>query len=296
MNRRRFLSICAAAALVPDLGARGPAPRAEWRGLAMGSEARITLMGLDPARAQPVFARITREISRLEGLFSLHRDSALTRLNRDGRLAGPSPDLLAILRIADRAHALTAGAFDPTIQPLWRALAEGRDPAPARDLTGWQGVRFDRTEVRMARPGMALSLNGIAQGYLADKVAIVLRGAGLTDVLVDMGEIAACGAGPGGGPWRAAITDTTGRVRGRARLADTALATSAPRGTLIGPDGQQPHILSPDGTVPRWSLIAVAAPQAALADALSTGFCLMERPAIAQALAACPGASLAHIS
>lgn len=296
MNRRRFLTICAAAALVPGLGARGPAPRTEWRGVAMGSEARITLMGLDPARAQPLFARITREISRLEGLFSLHRPSALTRLNRDGRLAGPAPDLLAILSSADRAHALTAGAFDPTIQPLWRALAEGRDPGPARALTGWAGVRFDPAEVRLARPGMALSLNGIAQGYLADKVAGLLRAAGLTDVLVDMGEIAASGPGPGGTGWRAAIADPAGQIRGHATLRDRALATSAPRGTLIGPAGRQPHILAPDGRPPRWSLIAVAAPEAALADALSTGFCLMERPAITRALAACPGAALVHIS
>ena len=296
MNRRRFLTICAGAALTPATGARAAPRRADWHGVAMGSEARITLSGLDPARAQRLFERVTQEITRLEGLFSLHRDSALTRLNRDGRLAGPAPDLLALLAVADRAHALTGGAFDPTIQPLWRALAEGRDPAPARALTGWNGVRFDRTEVRLTRPGMALSFNGIAQGYLADRIAALLRAAGLTDLLVDMGEIAAWGVRPGGGPWRAAITDPAGHVVGRASLVDTTLATSAPRGTLIGPYGNQPHILSPDGTAPRWSLIAVAAPQAALADALSTGFCVMERDAIARALAACPEARLVQIS
>jgi hypothetical protein len=87
-------------------------------------------------------------------------------------------------------HAATGGRFDPTIQPLWALYAEHFAGARRRDLppagaraaalarTGWQRVRFDGARIRL-EPGMALSLNGIAQGYIADRLADLLRGMGL---------------------------------------------------------------------------------------------------------------------
>ncbi|MBC7157508.1 MAG: FAD:protein FMN transferase, partial [Rhodobacteraceae bacterium] len=44
-----------------------------------------------------------------------------------------------------------------------------------------------------------------------------------------------------------------------------------------------------------WRLVSVTAPDAAVADALSTAFCLMERPAIEAALARVQGARLAWL-
>ena len=58
--------------------------------------------------------------------------------------------------------------------------------------------------------------------------------------------------------------------------------------SLIG--AGRAHILGPAGQVPRWSTVSVSAPEAAGADALSTAFCLMDRPAIDAALTAFPGA------
>ncbi|MFX7866430.1 FAD:protein FMN transferase, partial [Acinetobacter baumannii] len=61
-------------------------------------------------------------------------DSALARLNRDGELRDPPPELLAVLRIAQRVSQCSGGAFDVTVQPLWEAWAraqrEGRLPSP----------------------------------------------------------------------------------------------------------------------------------------------------------------------
>jgi thiamine biosynthesis lipoprotein len=53
-----------------------------------------------------------------------------------------------------------------------------------------------------------------------------------------------------------------------------------------------PHILDPKGSAPRWRIAAVSAPQAALADALSTAFCIMERDAIDAALSRFPEARI----
>ena len=137
---------------------------------------------------------------------------------------------------------------------------------------------------------MQLTFNGIAQGHAADRVAALMRDEGFTDVLIDMGEIAALGQRPAGGGWTVGIAKPDGTITGHATLSDRAMATSSPTGTLIGQG--LPHILSPKGGSPLWSIASVSAPRAALADALSTAFCLMDRSAIDAALAQFPDARL----
>ncbi|NJM84224.1 MAG: thiamine biosynthesis protein ApbE [Tabrizicola sp.] len=279
MNRRRFLTLTAAA-LVPPPGQRETLT--EWQGRGLGTALSLRLVGADPHHARKTFARVEAEIARIETLASLYRDSSLTRLNRDGHLAWPSPDLREMLSLSGAVHAATGGAFDPTVQPLWSALANGTDTAKARALTGWDRVRLSREEIRLD-PGQALTLNGIAQGWAADRIAMLLRAQGFTDALIDMGEIAALG----NGGWPAVITGPDGMPLREARLANRALATSSPKGTLI--EGQ-PHILGPRGQPPLWQTVSVSAASGAQADALSTAFCLMDHPAIDAALARFPDA------
>jgi FAD:protein FMN transferase len=66
-------------------------------------------------------------------------------------------------------------------------------------------VASDR--IALGRPGMKLTLNGIAQGYVTDRVAALLAAAGLENVLLDLGEVRGAGGRPDGRPWRAAIAD-----------------------------------------------------------------------------------------
>lgn len=284
MNRRRFLCI-SAAALVPVPGHAHTV--SDWQGRGLGTALSLQLVGADPNLARKTFARVEAEIERIEQLASLHRDSALTRLNRDGRLAWPAPDLLFLLTLAGEVHSATGGAFDPTVQPLWQALADGGDTEAARKLIGWDRVRLDQSEIRLDH-GQALTLNGIAQGWAADRIASLLRREGFTDALVDMGEVSALGQGPQG-PWVARIETPDGEVLAESRLTNRALATSSPMGTLLN---GQPHILGPSGQRPRWQTVSVSAERAALADALSTAFCLMGSPQIVAALSWFPGARL----
>ncbi len=279
MNRRRFLTITAACASI--LAAPGhAAPRLrQWHGVALGSAATIAL---DHPDADRLIGRALAEIDRLENIFSLYRaDSALSRLNRDGLLDAPPFELLDCLSLCGRVHAASGGRFDPTVQPLWQAHAEawaqGHAPDPARlavarALTGWQGVSVQQAQIRLARPGMALTLNGVAQGVIADRVADLLRAEGLSDVLVDTGEIAARGHTPDGQDWP--VTLTGGQ---RLTLADRALASSSPRGTVFDAAGLQGHILDPETGQPvrgAFAGVSISAPRAGLADALSTAACL----------------------
>ena len=99
MNRRRFMTLTAAALAPLPVQATTVTT---WEGQGLGAAMTLHLVGADPHQARTTFARVAAEIERIESLASLYRDSALTRLNRDGHLAWPSPDLLDLL-IADSA-------------------------------------------------------------------------------------------------------------------------------------------------------------------------------------------------
>lgn len=293
-TRRRFLSISAAALALPR-AALASTQTAHWTGVALGAPASVTLVGISAIDARPVFARLEAELARLERIFSLyHPDSALVRLNQTGRLAAPPPELLDLLTLAGRIHAATDGAFDPTVQPLWQALASGGDITAARQQVGWEGLRFDAQDVRFTRPGMALTLNGIAQGEITDRIAALLGDEGFGDILVDIGEIVARGRRPDGTPWQAGIATPQGDIVQRVTLSDRALATSAPNGTRLSPD--QGHILGPQGQRPRHSLVSLSAPSAALADGLSTALCLLDGHAAQAAARRFPGATIEIIA
>ena len=121
---------------------------------------------------------------------------------------------------------------------------------------------------------MALTLNGIAQGYIADRVAQMLMDKGLTNVLIDTGEFRALGPHPDGRAWP--VTLATG---GEVPLDTRALATSAPLGTTFDEYTRVGHIIDPRTGRPtrsNWREISVSAASAAVADALSTAACLLE--------------------
>jgi FAD:protein FMN transferase len=250
VNRRRFLVLAAAALATPA------AAETRWQGRAFGAECALTLRG-DTRAAGAAIASLPALIETIEADFSLHRRSALTRLNATGRLAGPSRAFRAVMDLSDAIHRLTDGAFDPTVQPLWQALAEGRrNTAPI----GWHDVQQgDRIALRL---GMALTFNGIAQGFGADMVKAHLGAHGFEHALIDMGETAALG-----GPFRLGIRDPEHGQLATRMLVGTAIATSSPGATLVN---GHPHILHPRGLPPLWSTVSVEATSAALADALST--------------------------
>ncbi|HRO14302.1 MAG TPA: FAD:protein FMN transferase [Paracoccus sp. (in: a-proteobacteria)] len=290
LGRRRFIAI-ASVAVLAGTAARAQIPIRQWRGIALGAEARLILAHPDADR---MIAAARAELSRLEGIFSLYRpDSALSRLNAAGVLEAPPTELVEVLALSRLVHDATGGLFDPSVQPLWQthaqAAAAGRaadhaELARALAATGWDGVTVAPDRVALARPGMSLTLNGIAQGYITDRVADRLRGLGLADVVVEMGELRALGHPPDAGAWP--VTLTNGQA---VPLRDRALASSAPRGTCFDAEGRLGHVIDPRTGQPSaaaWTLVSVSAPQAALADALSTAGCLMPDRAALESAAA----------
>jgi thiamine biosynthesis lipoprotein len=288
ISRRRFIAITAAASALPRAAFARELQTFTWHGVALGAEASLTLQHHDKAEAADAINACLAEVARLEGIFSLFRpDSALQQLNTNGRLEGAPADLRLLLAETLRLSEDTGGAFDPTIQPLWSLYArhfstqpdaligpDAHDIAAARRLVDWRRVAIDGSTIRLLDPGMAVTLNGIAQGYITDKVGDLLKARGFEHVLVNMGEQLALGAKWDGSAWQVAITDPVqpGRTIATLPLSSGAIATSGGYGCGFDKAGRFTHILDPETGEPahNWSSITALAARATTADGLST--------------------------
>ncbi len=272
MTRRRFLTISAAfmgALSLPALAA------SHWRGRVFGADVSIDLRGGNAASRQALqAARDTLE--RLEKQFSIYDPgSALSILNRTGRLA-MSPEFSRLIHEVDDVHSGTGGLFDPTIQPLFSAKAKSGgtlDVTQKKDLShriGWSNVEFDETEIRFRKPGMAMTLNGIAQGFATDRVTEILALYGFDNALVNIGEYR---AGPDTA--KLSIRNAQGEELASESVSDGAMATSSVDGYSFA--NGKGHILDPqeqgNGV---WSTVSVIADTATVADGYSTALMLTQ--------------------
>jgi FAD:protein FMN transferase len=308
-TRRRALRIVAAAAGVPLMIAavRASAPKGQlhsWQGDVLGAVSELTLWHTDAAFAQRTIHRVRQEIERYERIFSLYRaDSEIARLNAAGRLARPSPELRVLVEESLRMSALSAGAFDITVQPLWRLYeahfwsrsdVQVDIAARAREVAQTL-VDFRRVEAGAASigfTGVAITLNSLAQGCITDAIADMLRHEGFESAVVDLGEFRTLGRHPDGRPWRLGIRggrDAGGSGR-TIELTDMALAVSGGYGTPFEPSGRFHHIFDPVTGVSANGLVEVAVigPRATAANALSTAICVAGETHARELLAAYP--------
>ena len=292
LTRRRFVSVMAAAVIAPLASSRGLGGHVvqtfDWEGIALGAHARLSLQHPDESAAKSAIAACLEEVARLETIFSLHRaDSTLARLNACGHLDDAPVDLRLLLGETLMLAERSGGAFDPTIQPLWALYARhfsrpDADPlGPPKDalerakaLVGWHKVEIEGAAIRLRAPGMAVTLNGVAQGYISDRVGDLLRARGFENVLVNMGEQLALGPKWDGTAWRVGIADPANPEIALVELplSRGAIATSGGYGYHFDPAGRFTHILEPRTGAParQWASVTVVADRAATADALST--------------------------
>lgn len=292
LSRRRFITFAAAAAGLPLLLRAGGAQArlARWEGTALGAPASIQLYHKDEGVAQQAIAAALGELRRLEAIFSVYRaDSAISLLNRQGMLEHAPADLMTMLERALSLAKISDGVYDPTVQPLWNLYsahfaAASADPAgpsaqavdAALALVDWRSVEVDRASNRIAfaRPGMGLTLNSGAQGYITDRVADQLRAHGFVRMLVDMGEPRALSAKPDGSAWRIGIANPAHRNQEVTSLdvVDKCISTSGGYGTILDKAGRFTHIFDTrtGGTAPAMFSVSVVAASGIAADGLST--------------------------
>lgn len=172
ISRRRCIHIAAAAAglavPLPSRAAISDQHLVVWHGTLFGAAATMKMHHQERDEAAALITAAYAEARRLERMFSLYlEDSDLVRLNRTGILVAPAAEFVDLLHISLRFADLTGGAFDPTVQPLWRLYADhfsasDADPAgPSREAkvaalaqVGHRRVSVSRDRIVMPK-GMA---------------------------------------------------------------------------------------------------------------------------------------------
>jgi len=294
MKRRTFLqsslglgaALPLGAALAGMAGLAGDAAALQWRERALlgfGTTLSLRVAHTDAAQADAALDASVATIRHIEDQMSLFNPaSALVRLNRDGVLRQPHPDLVAVLELAQSVSGRSQGAFDATVQPLWavfeaaaraEALPSPADVAKARAAVGWQHLAVSSGEIRLRQRGMGVTLNGIAQGFAADRVRAGLQARGIRHALINTGEWTALGHPDAARPWLLGLADPRHEDALLARLAldGRSVATSADNECSFSADRRHHHIFDPHtGYSPaELASVTVAAPSCALADALT---------------------------
>jgi thiamine biosynthesis lipoprotein len=285
IGRRRFLLAAGASAglmaLGPMLWRKTSLRRFERTAAALGTKTSITVLHSDKKVAHAALDAAFAEIETVEVVMSIYRESSqLRRLNRDGVLDHPHPYFVDVLSHAAATSRATDGAFDVTVQPLWALYARAikRDELPSDQaiaqslqLVDWRKVEVRPERIQLNKVGMQITLNGIAQGFAADRALAVLKSHGIEHALVDAGELAPLGSNEKS-PWRVGIQHP--RVNDAyvalANLDQRCLATSGDYETRLSAEVH--HIFDPrSGRSPQQlASVTIAAPSGMTADALST--------------------------
>lgn len=290
MKRRTFLN-ASLGSMAAALSACAPAPSPQHSGaaIAFGTTVSVTVLHQDAGIARAAIDAALAQAIHVDRLMSIYDGaSQVFALNRDGTLARPHADLLAVLRQAEQLSRLTRGAFDITVQPLWQAFRRAVDagglPNEAerrthRGQVGWKRVLVDEAAIRLVGRHTAITLNGLAQGYAADLALAALRPFGIEHALLDTGEFAARGHNPAQQPWTLGVADPRDQQAMAAivRTDGRCLATSGDYAAAFTPDFAHHHIFDPaTGDSPtELASVSVVAPSAVLADGLSTAFMVM---------------------
>ncbi len=264
----------------------------------MGTSVALTCLAADrEAAARALETACGRMQAAAAELTRFDATSPLARLNREGHLALVPPHLHAVLREAHALSDLTAGAFDATVLPELRYfealrgtaaidVRERADMAQRRRFIDYRELTLDARGARLRQPGMAVTLDGIAKGYVVDQGIAALRAAGIEYAIVDAGGDARtiCGADPNR-HWNVGIVDPqdVSRVAAVVQVRNAALSTSGNYRVYFSSDRRLFHIVDPHGTgSPQgYSSVTVVAERSVLADGLSTGAFSMDLPQLA---------------
>ncbi len=288
ITRRQFLRITALAVAGIGAGsalAQFAAPRqfTHTRAL-MGTRVSITIIGWDQTAAQNAIDATLNEMARLEARLTRFRaTSEVGVLNRVGRVTA-SPELLRVLTHALTYSHASAGAFDITVAPVLDLYEQNlaavggppsdREIARALELVDYRRVVIAGAKVWLTKPGMSITLDGIAKGFIVDRAVEVLQARGLAEVLVSAGGDLFALGDKNGAAWKIGVADPRkdGAFIATARVANRAVGTSGDYERAFTRDYRFNHLIDPrTGTSPPDACAAtVIAPTSMDADALAT--------------------------
>jgi thiamine biosynthesis lipoprotein len=254
----------------------------------MGTVINIKAVGPDLKTASAAINACFGLMSSLEGVLSRFQpESQLSRLNQSGVLQDAHPALLAVLRQSQELSQLTGGAFDVTVNPLL-SLYQSSDGLPDEkliqavlSLVDYRKLRVEGTVVYLELPGMSITLDGIAKGFIVDEGAAILRESGFANVIVEAGgDLMVLGEKDINTSWRIGVQAPraeTGHLTATFNVTNQAVATSGDYLQAFTPDFAHHHIIDPRTGIssPELASVSVVAPSVALADGLATAVMVM---------------------
>ena len=243
----------------------------------MGSTYSVVLYGPDRDRLEEAAELAFAEAKRLDAELSNYKpDSPWSQVNRFAaeKPVSVPPELFDLLAACVRYSQLSEGAFDITVGPLMRVWGfykgSGHMPKPGEvkaslQHVGYKNILLDpKTQtVRFARPGIEMDPGGIGKGFAVDKMADVLRKAGITSALVSGSgsSIYAIGTPPGEKGWTISIRDPKDETKSVQDivLKDESLSTSGSYEKFFMADGKiYAHIMDPRTGFPAQGMLSVS--------------------------------------
>lgn len=272
----------------------------------MGAPASVkirTPLNVDQELLLSLSATLAAQIENEASLYI--ENSQVSILNSEGSISKASRHLIKMIDSARQVSEVTNGAFDISVQPLWelasvlaiKDLSQQRAEdlwAEARSKVDFRAIEVDGESVRFTKPGMKITLNGIAQGYVTERVSTLLQEQGVEHGLVNFGEYKGFGKNENGKPWRVGIQNPLNVMDNTeiVELHNEALATSAASAGQVG--DQISHIFDARtgrkmGAKSVFASASVLHSSATLADAYATAFTLMNAADIGKIVQSHPG-------
>ena len=207
-----------AGTIIPTASADGkvdPGKKTTGVGFYFDTVVNLTLWGAPEGLVDEIWA----ECARYENLLSKTiSTSDVSRINAAaGKSVTVDPETWEILRRAKEISALTEGAFSVTIAPvtaLWTFTDTVANQVPTDEtrlatlpLVDDQKIGLGDGYTVTLPAGMQIDLGGIAKGYIADKVAQIVREKAYAGIISLGGNVYTIGQKPDGSKFSVAITD-----------------------------------------------------------------------------------------
>lgn len=259
--------------------------------LAMGTFVAMTAIHPSRDEAEEAIGLAFEEIDRLNTMLTHYeKTSPIGSLNGGGKLEAAPQEVLELVARSLYYNRETGGAFDITVKPLVdlykNSLAVDHIPTEAEinqtlKLVGSENIHFQSGSLLFGKSEMAITLDGIAKGYIVDRASEVLRAGGVANHLINAGgDIRTSGKAAGGKAWTVAIQDPakTKEYPDIITMQDGAIATSGNYEIYYDKEKLFHHIInSRTGHSPQLaSSVTVVAPTVMDADALATSVFVME--------------------
>ncbi|WP_130733761.1 FAD:protein FMN transferase [Flavobacterium sp. J27] len=257
----------------------------------LGSPFEITVVADDTIKGEQFCNIAIEEVKRVEHLISdWIPTSQISNVNQNAGIKPVKVDdeVFDLVERAIKISKLTNGAFDisyASMDKIWKFDGSMKKmPTEAEikksvERVGYQKIILNAEEktIFLKEKGMKLGLGGIGQGYIADKIKIVLQSKGCQSGIVNVsGDINTWGYQIDGNPWTVAIVNPLNKEKVFASfpLVDSAIETSGNYEKYVTFNGKRySHIIDPRTGYPATGIISVSvfAKQTEIADAIATG-------------------------